>query len=59
VGFQLFTYYLFAAEAVEDYQKGTVEVFTTHDTCLASGYKPQDNSLCEAERTYMGDTSHA
>jgi len=55
IGFQMFTYFLFAAEAIEDYQIGRVEVTTTHDYCLASDFAPQENFTCEAEKTYLGD----
>ena len=49
--FQLFTYWIFAAEAIEDYEKGLVAVTTRHTTCLASNQEPQDNFTCEAEFT--------
>lgn len=53
--FQLFTYYLFAKEAIGDYHGGIVQVTTTHDYCLASGFAPQENFVCEAEKTYFDD----
>ncbi|KAL9187710.1 hypothetical protein ACHAXT_006088 [Thalassiosira profunda] len=56
VGFQLFTYYLFAIEAIEDYRQGPVAVYTTHGACLESGFSPEDNLLCDAEKAYPGDS---
>lgn len=61
VGFQLFTYWLFAAEAVEDYQKGVVEVFATHDMCQTNDSDNDgfglagDTLLCASDRTYLND----
>jgi hypothetical protein len=49
--FQLFTYWLFASEAIEDYKKGVVPVTTTHDNCIASNEAPYENFTCEAEYT--------
>mmetsp|Transcript_6719 Transcript_6719/g.14132 ORF Transcript_6719/g.14132 Transcript_6719/m.14132 type:complete len:326 (+) Transcript_6719:276-1253(+) len=51
IAFQLFAYWLFAAEAIEDYQKGVVSVYTTHEYCMESNEAPGGNFLCEAERT--------
>ena len=51
IAFQLFAYWLFAAEAVEDYQKGVVSVSTTHEYCMQSNEAPEENFMCEAERT--------
>jgi len=51
IAFQLFTYYLFSAEAVEDYQKGVVPVTTLHDNCLMYDEAPEENFSCEAEST--------
>jgi len=53
--FQLFTYWIFTSEAIEDYQKGAVQVFTKHDDCLEANEQPQDNFMCEAEKTNMFD----
>ena len=49
--FQLFTYWLFAVEAIGDYQQGAVPIVTTHQYCLESGEAPEENFTCEAERT--------
>lgn len=50
--FQLFAYGLFVAEAIEDYQSGTVPIFTTHDQCMAAGEQPNEELLqCEANVT--------
>jgi hypothetical protein len=49
--FQLFTYWLFASEAIEDYEKGVVPVMTTHENCMASNESPNENFTCEAEYT--------
>lgn len=47
--FQLFTYWMFAGEAIEDYQSGQVAVTTRHGDCLADGESPEsDNLVCEA-----------
>lgn len=51
IAFQLFTYYLFAAEAIEDYQLGQVVVKVSHDTCLASNEEPYQDFGCQAEFT--------
>jgi len=51
IAFQLFTYWLFAQEAVQDYQTGAVAVTTLHSNCLASNEQPQDHFTCEAEFT--------
>ena len=48
---QLFTYGLFATEAIEDYQKGQVIVRTPHSNCVAYNEEPADNFYCEAEFT--------
>lgn len=53
--FQIFTYGLFANEAIEDYQHGSVPVLTTHNNCQASNEEPQDNFTCEAEYTSHWD----
>lgn len=49
--FQLFTYYLFAREAIEDYQAGQVQVMVAHDICLATNQAPYQDFACEAEFT--------
>jgi hypothetical protein len=49
--FQLFTYYLFASEAIEDYQLAAVPVLVGHQTCLASNEAPYENFQCQAEFT--------
>eukprot|EP00545_Synedropsis_sp_CCMP1620_P003354 CAMPEP_0119018520 /NCGR_PEP_ID=MMETSP1176-20130426/19602_1 /TAXON_ID=265551 /ORGANISM="Synedropsis recta cf, Strain CCMP1620" /LENGTH=263 /DNA_ID=CAMNT_0006972543 /DNA_START=85 /DNA_END=876 /DNA_ORIENTATION=+ len=53
--FQLFTYWLFASEAIEDYQAGQVVVKTAHADCLAADEEPQGNFTCEAEVTNQLD----
>lgn len=53
--FQIFTYYLFAAEAIEDYSRGYVLVKTTHETCVNSNLAPEGNFMCEAETTNTFD----
>ena len=58
--FQLFTYWLFAAEAVDDYRSGEVPVMTGHANCLASNGAPAEESLtCEAEFTNDFDAAVA
>ena len=57
--FQLFTYYLFAAEAIEDYERGAVPVLVTHRNCLASGLEPVENFQCDAEWTNNFDAAVA
>lgn len=52
--FQLFTYWIFAREAIKDYQRGQVYVKTSHSNCIESNQQPgQDTSLftCEANFT--------
>lgn len=49
--FQMFTYYLFASEAIEDYQRGAVSVLVSHDTCQQYDYEPRGEFMCEAEET--------
>ena len=46
--FQLFTYWMFASEAIEDYQSGQVAVTTQHGDCLAADEAPDQNFVCEA-----------
>jgi len=53
--FQLFTYYLFASEAIEDYELGQVPVMTAHANCLASNEAPYENFQCQAEFTNHWD----
>jgi len=57
--FQLFTYYLFASEAIEDYQRGRVPVFTSHQSCEASGEAPSGDFQCEADWTSHFDAAVA
>lgn len=51
IAFQLFTYWIFAEEALDDYKKGLVAVTTKHATCLASNEEPQEDFSCEASVT--------
>jgi hypothetical protein len=51
MAFQMFTYFLFANEAMEDYQRGAVRVLVSHKTCQESGEEPVDNFVCEADET--------
>ena len=51
IAFQLFTYWIFAAEAIGDYQAGKVVVMTSHANCLSTSGQPQDNFTCEANFT--------
>jgi hypothetical protein len=53
--FQLFTYRLFAVEAMEDYRSGRVVVTVEHADCLASNEQPDQNFSCEAEFTNNTD----
>jgi len=46
--FQLFTYYVFAKEAIRDYKSSAVPVQISHRLCLASGEAPEANFTCEA-----------
>jgi hypothetical protein len=55
IAFQLFTYWLFAKEAIEDYRKGIIPVMTSHAGCVASNEMPEENFTCEAEYTDNGD----
>jgi hypothetical protein len=51
--FQLFTYYLFAAEAIEDFKEGQVPVTTSHTDCWSTDNSPtEDQLVCEAGRTH-------
>ena len=49
--FQLFTYGLFASEAIEDYQLGVVPVTVSHETCQANNEMPDGDFQCNAEYT--------
>jgi len=51
IAFQLFTYYLFAAEAIEDYERGQVPVLILHSDCVMYNEQPEGNFFCEAEFT--------
>ena len=56
ISFQLFTYALFVAEALDDYQTRTVPVVTTHDQCWANDQQPSEESLqCQADVTNHWD----
>lgn len=56
IAFQLFTYWMFAMEAIEDFQHGLVLVKVGHDECMADQYQPAGNDLqCEAESTNVLD----
>lgn len=55
IAFQLFTYWIFAKEAIEDYEKGQVVVMTGHANCLAANEMPEENFICEAEFTNIWD----
>jgi hypothetical protein len=55
IAFQLFTYWLFAREAIDDYRKGIIPVMTTHADCVASNEMPEENFTCEYEYTDKGD----
>jgi hypothetical protein len=55
--FQLFTYYLFAAEAIEDFKEGQVPVTTSHMDCWSTENSPtEDQLVCEAGRTHDLDS---
>ena len=51
--FQLFTYWMFASEAIEDYASGQVVVTTSHASCAEAGEVLDENSIfqCEAGST--------
>mmetsp|Transcript_10230 Transcript_10230/g.11415 ORF Transcript_10230/g.11415 Transcript_10230/m.11415 type:complete len:287 (+) Transcript_10230:175-1035(+) len=51
IAFQLFTYFLFAKEAIVDYQSGQVPVTTGHGDCLQNNGEPEGNFECEAQFT--------
>jgi hypothetical protein len=61
--FQLFTYYIFAREAIQDYSQGQVLVKTSHSYCVASNQQlsssqQNDDALlltCEANYTNWFD----
>jgi hypothetical protein len=55
IAFQLFTYWLFASEAAQDYNKGQVVVKTRHGDCISSNLEPYENFTCEAEFTNSRD----
>jgi hypothetical protein len=55
IAFQLFTYWLFASEAAQDYEKGQVLVKTRHGDCITSNLEPFENFTCEAEFTNNRD----
>jgi len=49
--FQLFTYFLFAKEALLDYKYSSVPVMVSHDLCQENNQVPVDNFTCEAMET--------
>lgn len=50
--FQLFTYWMFASEAIEDYGLGQVFVTTSHGDCLLNDESPSEDTLsCDAQYT--------
>ena len=51
IAFQLLTYWIFAAEAIGDYQASQVVVMTSHANCLSANEQPQDSFTCEANFT--------
>jgi len=53
--FQLFAYYIFAAEAIEDFKAGNVPVMIAHQSCIDSELNPRDSFQCEAEFTNTMD----
>ena len=56
IAFQLLAYYIFASEAIDDYQEGRVPVLIDHPTCVADGYMPAERDLeCVAEYTNSFD----
>lgn len=55
IAFQLYTYSVFATEAIEDYQLGQVPVMIRHDNCQAAAMEPQENFECEAGYTNSRD----
>jgi len=46
--FQLFTYYVFAKEAIRNYKSSSVPVEISHQLCLAANLAPEENFTCEA-----------
>lgn len=46
--FQIFTYYVFAKEAIRDYRSSAVPVQISHRLCLAYNEAPAENFTCEA-----------
>ena len=54
--FQLYTYSVFAFEAIDDYQAGQVPVMIRHNDCQAANEQPDDSNLaCEAQYTNNRD----
>lgn len=52
ISFQLFTYWMFASEAIEDYELGKVFVTTGYGDCVMNGESPSEDTLsCEADST--------
>jgi len=54
--FQLFTYYIFAHEAIEDYRDGVVPIKTTHHNCMMADGIPEGDFVCEANSTNTLDS---
>lgn len=53
--FQLYAYFLFASEAIEDYQRGQVPVMIHHDTCQEANFEPNGNSSFQCEANYTNN----
>ena len=41
--FQLFSYFMFASEAIEDYEAGRVPLLIDHANCIAADFEPVEN----------------
>eukprot|EP00977_Amphora_coffeiformis_P000785 scaffold162_cov176-Amphora_coffeaeformis.AAC.45 len=53
--FQLYAYYLFASEAIKDYQSGQVPVMVGHNECQETGYTPDADSNLQCEANYTNN----
>uniref|UniRef100_A0A6U3S9B2 Uncharacterized protein n=1 Tax=Ditylum brightwellii TaxID=49249 RepID=A0A6U3S9B2_9STRA len=55
--FQIYVYFLFAGEAIGDYQSGTVHVSIAHSDCFASdeSIDMQSNLVCDADQASTWD----
>jgi hypothetical protein len=52
IAFQLYTYAVFAAEAIDDFHNGFVSVTINHKACVADAYTPDPYHLqCDADFT--------